>query len=101
MGTPRTSTNVRLQTVVLPALLAGIVEFGWFALFAASVAVVAFSPSLFSLSSLMLCTFFFSVFSPVPCLRGKEEGTLFLSVVVASLPFVVPSVLGVLLVMYL
>ena len=104
MRTLRTSTNVR----VLPGncllyyrrCLLALLSFVWFALFSAPVALVAFYPSVFSLSSLMLCTLFF-LFFLLFMSSGKEEGTLFLSVVVASLPFVVPSVLGVLLVMYL
>ena len=64
--------------------LLALLSFVSFALFATSVAVVVFGLSIFSLSSLALCRFFFS-FSSCPCLRGKEEGTLFLSVVVVGL----------------
>ena len=61
--------------------LLALLRFVWFALFAASVAVVVFGPSVLSSSSFfMLCTFF-SLFTCL-CLRGKDEGTLFLSVVV-------------------
>ena len=50
MGTPRASTNVRVQTVVLwyRRCVLALLSFVWFALFAASVAVVAFCPSVSS-----------------------------------------------------
>lgn len=56
----------------------------WFALFAPSVEVafVWFGPSVFTLSSLVLWSFLVSSCSR---LRGKEEGTLFLSIAVVSL----------------
>ena len=63
MGPPRTSTNVRVLTYEYKLLyyrrcLLALLSFVWFAVFAASVAVVAFGPSVLSLPFLMLCTFF-------------------------------------------
>ena len=84
MGTLRTSTDVRvLTTAVAPALLAGVIEFVLSALFAASVATVVCGLSYLCLPS--RCVFFFC-FSSCSCLRGEEEGTLFLPVVVVGLP---------------
>ena len=59
---------------------------GWVALFAASVAVafVFFGFFCFPLASPYVVEF--SCFSSCSSLRGKEDGTLFLSVVVVGLP---------------
>ena len=67
MGTLRTSTNVRLLTVVLPALLATVIEFCLF----------PYADN---------CVVFFFAFSSCSCLGGKKEGTLSFSVVALDLP---------------
>ena len=52
-----TRTNVRVQTVVLPRrCLLALLSFVWFCLVCGLCCVVVFGPSVFSLSSRMLCT---------------------------------------------
>ena len=84
MGTPCASTNVRVLTVVLPALLAGANEFCLVCLVCGLCCCSSFW-SVCVLSFLMLGSFFLP-FPSCSRLRGKEEGTPFLSVVVVGLP---------------
>ena len=73
--------------------------FVWFALFAASVAVVGFGPSVFSLSFLVFMLCAFSRFSPVHVFVGRRRGPCsFPLFCVVGLPFDVLFVLCVLLV---
>ena len=74
MGTRRKNTNVRELTVVLPALLAGVIEFCLVCLGCAlCCCVVLFGPPIFSLSSLMFGSSF-SLFPPVHVFGGTRKG---------------------------
>ena len=88
MGTARTSTNVHVQADVLPTLLAGVVEFCLVCRVCGLCCCSSFWSVCFFFVSPYVVHVFFS-FSSCSCLRGKEEGTLFVSVVVAGLQFVV------------
>ena len=54
--------------------LLALLSFVWFALFAASVAVVAFGPSVFSFVFPYVVHVFFSLFPPVHVLGGRRKG---------------------------
>ena len=73
MGTLRTSTNIRVLTVVLPALLAGVIEFCLVCLACGLCWCSCFWSVCFSLSSFMLCIVF-SLFPPVHAFGGRRKG---------------------------
>ena len=90
MGTLRTSTNVRvlLITVVLPALLAGVIEFCLVCLVWGLCCLSSFGPSVFSVFPYVVQFFFSSLFPPVHVFGGRRKGPCSFSLL--SLVFLCP-----------